>query len=124
MTRPEHVDSVADSIGAASQYDGDPVLHDGGHLFEGERCIYCHTNVYDIGIYPDAPAICPVPRQPLRFSTETPTACATCGEIDHSTAEHASPLDAIPDEPEYSPERPGADRGDLMAATDLREGEK
>lgn len=47
------------------------VLHDGGHIFEGERCVYCHTNVYDIGIYPDAPEICPIPREPLEYSTET-----------------------------------------------------
>ena len=99
MTRPERADSVTDSIGAPAQYDGDPVIHDGGHIFEGERCIYCLTNTYDIGIYPDAPAICPVPHQPLRFTTETPTPrCAACGEDDHSTAEHASPLDAIANE--------------------------
>lgn len=104
MTRPEPFDSVADSIGAPIPYDGDPVLHDGGHIFEGERCLYCNTNVYDIGIYPDAPATCPVPRPPLRFSTETPTPCAPCGATDHTTAEHASTLDAIPDEPEYAPE--------------------
>lgn len=53
------------------EYEGPEVFHDGGHIFEGERCIYCHTNVYDIGLYPDAPAICPVPREPLNYSTET-----------------------------------------------------
>jgi hypothetical protein len=47
------------------------VLHDGGHIFEAERCVYCNVNYLDIGIYPDAPEICPIPREPLNYSTET-----------------------------------------------------
>lgn len=48
-------------------------MDQGGHIFEGERCIFCRTNVYDIGIYPDAPEICPVQREPIRYTTETPS---------------------------------------------------
>lgn len=43
-----------------------------GHIFSGERCIFCRTNVYDIGIYPDAPVRCPVKRSPMIYMTETP----------------------------------------------------
>ncbi|AWY06015.1 hypothetical protein SEA_ROBSFEET_8 [Microbacterium phage RobsFeet] len=71
MSKPERTDTVADSIAAPAQYDGDVVIHDGGHWFEGERCVYCRTNVYDIGIYPDAPTICPTPREPVSYSTES-----------------------------------------------------
>lgn len=69
--RPERVDTIADSLAESGEWDGDPVPHDGGHIFDGERCIYCNVNTYDIGIYPDAPAICPVPREPLNYTTET-----------------------------------------------------
>lgn len=48
-------------------------MGDGGHIFDGERCLFCNTNTYDIGLYPDAPEICPVQREPLRYSTQTPT---------------------------------------------------
>lgn len=72
MTRPERADTLADSI-AASEPTGDPVIHDGGHVFDGERCAYCNVNTYDIGIYPDAPEVCPVPHEPMRYTTETPS---------------------------------------------------
>lgn len=48
----------------------DPVL-EVGHIFSGECCIFCHTNIYDIGIYRDAPERCPVKREPMSYTTET-----------------------------------------------------
>jgi hypothetical protein len=35
---------------------------------------------------------------PLGFPYMRAEKCHTCGEADHSTAEHQSPLDAIPDD--------------------------
>lgn len=40
-------------------------------------------------------------REIIRWRADRQNRCATCGDDDHSTAEHATPLDAIPDEPEY-----------------------
>ena len=42
------------------------------HVYDGERCTYCGVNMYDIGIYPDAPEGCLADREPVVYTTETP----------------------------------------------------
>ncbi len=39
-----------------------------GHIYEGERCLFCNVNVYDNMIY--GPWQC-VPHKPLTHTTET-----------------------------------------------------
>lgn len=43
------------------------------HLFDGERCVHCHVNVYDIGVHLDEDFPCI--EHPLTvYTTETPSA--------------------------------------------------
>lgn len=42
------------------------------YFFEGERCMYCNVNMYDAMIYDDDPEDCPVEREPVKYTTETP----------------------------------------------------
>ncbi|WP_311245393.1 MULTISPECIES: hypothetical protein [unclassified Microbacterium] len=56
------------------------------HIYESERCVFCDTNVYDVGL-PGVPAHCS--REPITYSTDTGGAhpgmstCAACNGAGH-----------------------------------------
>lgn len=60
-------------------YDPDNIMETGEpslltsnqHVFDGERCLYCRVNKYDIGIYPGASEQC-MDHEPITYTTESP----------------------------------------------------
>lgn len=50
------------------------MMSEGGHVYEGERCIFCNVNVYDNMIYNDdapCPVVPGVDRPLYHYTTET-----------------------------------------------------
>jgi hypothetical protein len=39
------------------------------HVYDGERCVFCNTNIYDEAIYGDTEC---VEHEPVKYTTETP----------------------------------------------------
>lgn len=43
------------------------------HVYEGERCIFCNVNIYDQWIYGAEDESDCVEREPMTYTSETPT---------------------------------------------------
>lgn len=46
------------------------------HVFEAASCTFCHADDHDIGL----PEKCPVEREPISYTTETP--CIVEGRVE------------------------------------------
>jgi hypothetical protein len=67
--RRQAADDTREQMQTANTPDDTSLEAPGRHVYDGERCIFCNTNMYDDGIYGPFPCI---EREPFVYTTSTP----------------------------------------------------